>query len=37
MEEEKDYLYYFWNNNKENWLKDFAYLEKEDKLKVWVN
>lgn len=33
MEEEKDYLYYFWNNNKESWLKEFAYLEKEDNLK----
>ena len=33
MEEEKDYLYYLWNKNKESWLKAFVYLEKEDELK----
>lgn len=31
--EEKDYLYYFWNQNKESWLREFAYLSKEKTLK----
>lgn len=31
--DEKDYLYYFWQNNNEEWLKEFAYLAKDKKLK----
>ncbi|MDE6222575.1 MAG: hypothetical protein K2M49_02665 [Muribaculaceae bacterium] len=30
---EKDYLYYFWHNNNEGWLKEFAYLSKDKTLK----
>ena len=31
--DEKDYLYYFWQKNNEEWLKEFAYLAKDKKLK----
>ncbi len=31
--EEKDYLYYFWNQNKDSWLREFAYLSQEKILK----
>lgn len=33
MEEGKDYLYYFWNQDNEDWLREFAYLSKEKTLK----
>lgn len=31
--EEKDYLYYFWNPDHEDWLKEFEYLGKDKALK----
>ena len=31
--EEKDYLYYFWNPDHEDWLREFAPLEKDKALK----
>lgn len=33
MEEEKDYLYYFWQGHEDEWRQEFAYLEKEKALK----
>lgn len=33
MEEEKDYLYYFWQGQEDEWCQEFAYLEKEKALK----
>lgn len=33
MEEEKDYLYYFWNPDHEDWLREFAYLSTDKTLK----
>lgn len=33
MEEKKDYLYYFWQDNHEDWLKEFNYLSKDKTLK----
>ena len=33
MEEQKDYLYYFWQNNTGDWMREFAYLSKDKTLK----
>lgn len=33
MNDQKDYLYYFWQNNLESWLREFAYLAKDKDLK----
>ncbi len=33
MNEEKDYLYHFWHNDTDEWLKEFAYLAKDNTLK----
>ena len=31
--EDKDYLYYFWQNGKENWIRSFEPLWKDKNLK----
>ena len=31
--EDKDYLYHFWNQDNESWLREFAYLSREKALK----
>lgn len=33
MDEQKDYLYYFWQNDTDAWLREFAYLAKDKTLK----
>lgn len=33
MDEQKDYLYYFWQNDTDAWLREFAYLAKDKALK----
>lgn len=33
MEEQKDYLYYFWQNNTGDWMREFAYLSKDKTIK----
>lgn len=33
MDEQKDYLYYFWQNDTDAWLREFAYLANDKALK----